>query len=285
MASCGNESSPRDCSEVTIPVSLQPNVWYKTSKNAILRTKDGETEEVNVKILSCVGIDCSEEKQATLIKQDKTAPEIKIDKIESDIHGATIKTTIKDLESGVSSTSCKYGLSEDNLTIAGVMNNGICTLSNFTSNTTYYYMVEAINNLGNSQKETGTITTDEVLTAPTLTGGKETFDASQTITVSVDGTADSGVKNYEYYVSKTNDTPSSDVTPTGTTNNAVTITDEGISYVFYRTVSNKGNKSSWSDAEISNVYYKASSVEYHNNNDTSITNVQNAIEAIKKIGS
>lgn len=57
---------------------------------------------------------------------------------------------------------------------------------------------------------------------------------------------------------------------------------EGTNYIFYRTVSNRGNKSSWSGAQQVNIYYKASSVTYSIAEEPSVTNVQEAIDAIRR---
>ena len=58
------------------------------------------------------------------------------------------------------------------------------------------------------------------------------------------GTALSGVKEYEYYKSTSSTAPTNEVAATGTTTTGeVTISDEGTTYVWYRTVSNNGNRS------------------------------------------
>lgn len=84
-------------------------------------------------------------------------------------------------------------------------------------------------------------------TAPTLTGGSNSWVATaSTIKVANAGTALSGVKEYEYYKSTSNTAPTEDTTITGTTSSDVTISDEGTTYIWYRTVSNNGNRSVWS---------------------------------------
>ena len=86
-------------------------------------------------------------------------------------------------------------------------------------------------------------------TAPTLTGGSNSWVATaSTIKVATAGTALSGVKEYEYYKSTSNTAPTEDRTITGTTSSDVTISDEGTTYIWYRTVSNNGNRSVWSNA-------------------------------------
>lgn len=88
-------------------------------------------------------------------------------------------------------------------------------------------------------------------TAPTLTGGGSNWVATaSTIKVATAGTALSGVKEYEYYKSTSNTAPTEDITITGTTSSDVTISDEGTTYIWYRTVSNNGNRSTWSGLQV-----------------------------------
>lgn len=88
-------------------------------------------------------------------------------------------------------------------------------------------------------------------TAPTLTGGSNSWVATaSTIKVATAGTALSKVKEYEYYKSTSNTAPTEDTTITGTTSDNLTVSDEGTTYVWYRTVSNNGNRSTWSDLQV-----------------------------------
>ena len=93
-------------------------------------------------------------------------------------------------------------------------------------------------------------------TAPTLTGGSNSWVATaSTIKVATAGTALSGVKEYEYYKSTSNTAPTEDTTITGTTSSDVTISDEGTTYIWYRTVSNNGNRSmEWFTSSILRCY-------------------------------
>ncbi len=92
----------------------------------------------------------------------------------------------------------------------------------------------------------------EEVTPPTITGGSNSWTASnQTITMKTAGTATSGVKHYEYYISDNLATPGENVT--GTTTGNVTVSVEGTKYIFYRTVSNLGKKSAWSNYRITKV--------------------------------
>lgn len=87
--------------------------------------------------------------------------------------------------------------------------------------------------------------------APVLAGGGNNWTYEDvTISIVSEGSAVSGVKIYEYYITDSTDLPTSETTPTGTTNNEVILTDNGIYYVYYRTVAESGCKSAWTAAQI-----------------------------------
>ena len=122
-------------------------------------------------------------------------------------------------------------------------------------------------------------------TAPSLTGGSDNWvSTAPTIKVSSAGTAISGVKEYEYYKSTSSTAPTDSTTATGTTSGNLTISDEGTTYIWYRTVSNNGFKSAWSSQQVVKYTKEASSI-YYDNTKTGINcdNVQCAIDALDKI--
>ncbi|MDE6284908.1 MAG: hypothetical protein K2M17_04110 [Bacilli bacterium] len=282
LQNCGKGENPENCSDVAKDFILEKGTWYKIKSNISIRPKEDERENVEIVGMTCVGTECSEKETFTLFPQDKVSPKVLVGTIDSNYQGATIPFTVSDEGSGIATTTCKYGLNEENLDLIGTIANGVCTLSNFTIDSTYYYAIEAIDKVGNVTKETGSISSEEVLTAPTLSGGGKEYAASRTINVTVAGTADTGVNTYEYYISREKETPSSETPITGTTQDTVTLTEEGTWYVFYRTVSNQGNRSSWSGQVEVNIYYKASSISYTNSDDASIQTVQQAIDKIKE---
>ncbi len=73
------------------------------------------------------------------------------------------------------------------------------------------------------------------------------------VSIQTAGTALSGVDHYEYYISSGSTTPSENVVATGTTSGELAVTNAGSNYIFYRTVSTKGNKSVWSNGVQSNI--------------------------------
>ena len=118
-----------------------------------------------------------------------------------------------------------------------------------------------------------------------MTGGSDNWvSTAPTIKVSSAGTAISGVKHYEYYKSTSSTAPTDSTTATGTTSGNLTISDEGTTYIWYRTVSNNGFKSAWSSQQVVKYTKEASSI-YYDNTKTGIkcNNVQCAIDALDKI--
>lgn len=93
-------------------------------------------------------------------------------------------------------------------------------------------------------------------TAPILQGGGATWiDSPSIISVLEPGVAPNGVKHYEYYVSSfKEDAPNKDTIATGITDNIYSFTTGGIFNIYYRTVSNYGTKSDWTNALLVKNY-------------------------------
>lgn len=68
----------------------------------------------------------------------------------------------------------------------------------------------------------------------------------QTVKINSPGTATSGVKTYEYYLSSSATVPTYNISATGTTSGELTVSNNGVNYVYYRTVANSNRKSVWS---------------------------------------
>ena len=117
------------------------------------------------------------------------------------------------------------------------------------------YKVEVTNQVGKIRKESNNfiVKLDNVV-APTIQGGSGSWlTQAPTISIKTNGTAASGVKHYEYYKANSSTAPNANTQATGTTSNTLTVNDNGTTYIYYRTVSNGGNKSSWSNVQIVNL--------------------------------
>lgn len=129
---------------------------------------------------------------------------------------------------------------------------GLKVGSVINANTTVKFTITFENTV--NEKSIGTLTLKyeflvDTVTAPTIKSSSSSWvSTSPTVSVTKEGTATSGVKRYEFYISNDSTKPSDSTTATGTTSGNRTITNsDGIYYIYYRTVSNLGNKSAWSN--------------------------------------
>ena len=92
------------------------------------------------------------------------------------------------------------------------------------------------------------------ITPPTIKGGNTSWVPTNVdITVENSGIALSNVAYYEYYTSTSFNKPTAYVEITGRTDNKVTITEEGTTYIWYRVVDKAGNISRWSNRQSINI--------------------------------
>ena len=131
-------------------------------------------------------------------------------------------------------------------TVSGTGTNGVTLGSSKDINIT-------VTSQSGIDKEYTITVNNERPTAPVITGGSDDWTStSRTISVSTEGTALSNVKEYEYYKTQSTTLPIDETEKTGAGNN-VEIIDNGITYVYFRTVSNNNNRSAWSNAQIVKV--------------------------------
>ena len=102
--------------------------------------------------------------------------------------------------------------------------------------------------------KTYTITvTNERPTAPTITGNSRETPNPVTITFATPAFAISGIDHYDVYVANDSTVPTDNTVATTTTTGNYTISTVGTYYIYYRTVSNKGFKSEWSNAQVVHI--------------------------------
>ena len=93
-------------------------------------------------------------------------------------------------------------------------------------------------------------------TAPVITGGTTGNKVLMNTKISMTepGTAISGVSGYEYYTTQSSTVPSDSTQGTALAYPyEVKVENQGSTYVYYRTVSTNGNKSSWTSAQKINI--------------------------------
>lgn len=96
---------------------------------------------------------------------------------------------------------------------------------------------------------------DSDVPAPSIKGGNSNW-SSTAITIQLDdpGISESSVDHYEYHTSTEPKTPSrSAVATIVPSNKQVKIEDEGTTYIWYRVVNKKGEKSNWSNRQEANI--------------------------------
>lgn len=119
----------------------------------------------------------------------------------------------------------------------------------------FFYSSSVTDNIMNTLVLDYRFSLDEVV-APVITGGSNDWNVSSiTIKLLEPGTAVSGVDHYEYYRTQSPNKPSDSSVSSGTvaSNGNTVVKSDGTNYIYYRTVSKLGNKSSWSSPQIAKV--------------------------------
>jgi len=121
----------------------------------------------------------------------------------------------------------------------------------YASNGTLYAMSIAGTNLsstmGVAQTSNGTPT------APTITGGSDSFALSRTISVSTASTETSGINKYQYCISTSSSSCNGTWINTATSTTSQSILTEGTRYIFFRSVANNGKPSNASNYQVTKI--------------------------------
>ena len=131
-------------------------------------------------------------------------------------------------------------------------------LDSITKNSTRKFLL-ILNNKSGYTNQTATLNLKYIfevdkVTPPIITGGFENWTSTpRNISIVTPGTSLVGIKEYEYYISTSSNTPTDQVTPTGTTNSSITINNEGTNYIFFRSIANNNKKSIWSSYQVSKL--------------------------------
>lgn len=153
-------------------------------------------------------------------------------------------------------------LEEPSITISGNKVSDVATIEGLGEKTLSFgentFNIEVTSEGGTTKTYIITVTNSRPV-APTITGGTGTGEWTSTApTIELAGNnsafAISGIAGYEYYKTQSTEAPT-DATE-GTilpSPYSLQITDEGTTYVYYRTVSNKGFKSVWSSPQVINL--------------------------------
>ena len=141
---------------------------------------------------------------------------------------------------------------------------------------------DGINYSGASTKTVAMIETTSP-SIPTIQGGTGSgvwAKEGKTITLAEGGSALSGIVGYEYYKTSSSTIPNASQTATGTlleSPYSLSISDEGTTYIYYRTKSQLGKVSEWSNQEIVNIDTQSpniasSTIRQNNSSGTVVSN-------------
>ena len=129
------------------------------------------------------GVNTSDETTYTETKIDTTSPTLTLGALVVTTKSIVVPITKnEDLESGIKSTKCEYGTSTSYGSI-GTIGGNSCVINNVKNNTTYYYKVTTMNNVGLSTVKTGSNVTGQ-FGAITITSSSTDWKTSKTYTIS-----------------------------------------------------------------------------------------------------
>ena len=146
---CGTNTEPGTCKE-TSTTSYAANTWYKVNSNTNIKFTSNGTLYARVND----GESYSSSETLTITKIDTTSPTLTLGNLEKTTKTVKIPFTASDSESGIGSTTCKYGTSTS-YDKDGEIKNNKCEMKSLTSNTTYYYKVVTTNKAGLTKTVTG----------------------------------------------------------------------------------------------------------------------------------
>ena len=167
--SCGNDTMPSLCTNISSITTLKANTWYQIDGNINITYNQAVDKNDTIYAYTSDSVNYSGASTATLSKIDTTAPTLTLGTSVSKTNNIIIPIVAKDEETGITTPVCKYGTTEGNYTetSTNVSTTG-CGLKNLKANTTYYYQVCVKNQLGMNTCKTGKAET-KIIPNPTIT--------------------------------------------------------------------------------------------------------------------
>ena len=167
--SCGNDTMPSLCTNISSITTLKANTWYQIDENITITYNQAVAKNDTIYAYTSDSVNYSGASTATLSKIDTTAPTLTLGASVSKTNNIIIPIVAKDEETGITTPVCKYGTTEGNYTetSTNVSTTG-CSLKNLKANTTYYYQVCVSNPLRMNTCKTGTAET-KIVSNPTIT--------------------------------------------------------------------------------------------------------------------
>ena len=167
--SCGNDTMPSLCTNISSITTLKANTWYQIDGNITITYNQAVDKNDTIYAYTSDSVNYSGASTATLSKIDTTAPTLTLGASVSKTNNIIIPIVAKDEETGITTPVCKYGTTEGNYTetSTNVSTTG-CSLKNLKANTMYYYQVCMKNQLGMNTCKTGKAET-KIIPNPTIT--------------------------------------------------------------------------------------------------------------------
>ena len=167
--SCGNDTMPSLCTNISSITTLKANTWYQIDENITITYNQAVAKNDTIYAYTSDSVNYSGASTATLSKIDTTAPTLTLGTSVSKTNNIIIPIVASDNETGITTPICKYGTTEETYTetSTSVSTTG-CSLENLKANTTYYYQVCVSNPLGMNTCKTGTAET-KIIPNPTIT--------------------------------------------------------------------------------------------------------------------
>ena len=167
--SCGNDTMPSLCTNISSITTLKANTWYQIDRNINITYNQAVDKNDTIYAYTSDSVNYSGASTATLSKIDTTAPTLTLGTSVSKTNNIIIPIVASDNETGITTPICKYGTTEGNYTetSTNVSTTG-CSMTGLKANTTYYYQVCVSNPLGMNTCKTGTAET-KIIPNPTIT--------------------------------------------------------------------------------------------------------------------
>lgn len=162
LKKCSSDAPYLDCQDVYDFSSLEPDVWYRTSRIITFKSKEGEHENPVIEYLSCVGDKCTDGTEVTLANIDRVPPSLEVLQTTSGTNNASILLNASDLDSGLQNVEAKFGDSPETITQPTIFRNGEYVLEHLSNNKTYYYEIVGLDKVGNVTTITGSLTTKDI---------------------------------------------------------------------------------------------------------------------------
>src|SRR5574344_1423858 len=197
--SCGTDTTPTDCIDITSTKSIEVNTWYEVSGNIEITYVDNSIEENTLYAITYDGTNYSNSSTGTISKIDKEIPTVT-----TSVSGKVGTLTMTDNESGISS----YCVNTSDTIVGCTWSDTTSTTATYTATSAGTYYAFAKDKLGNVSTSSNFIIPDTAFCTYNI-GQEWNFDYTgsiQSFTVPCTGTyklevwgAQGGQINSTYY--------------------------------------------------------------------------------------